>query len=449
MNTFPRFWHRLTPIQSIVLGFALLVLFFAILFCLPISSAKGGRQSLIDAIFVATSGISTTGLAPVDIGSYYSLFGQIALLVLIQIGGLGYMVFILLIALILGHKPTLYTRTAFRESLAGISLSDIKKMSLVVIIFAFFFEFLCAFILTVYWAHKYPLSRAVYLGIFHSISGFCTAGFGLFSDNMVSVGDSLLANIVIDITCFAGAIGFFVLYDLYSATQQKIKEKKSLKLSLHSKIALTTSLSLMGLGALAIFITEKWQPGLSIAQRLLNSFFQTISASTTTGYNTIDIGAMSTTGLLVLIILMFIGASPGSTGGGIKTTTFAVLLLAIRSNFLGKRDINAFKKRIPEDTFRKSLTIGLIASFLIIIDMLILTLTEKVSFVQILFEIISAFGNVGLSTGITPMLSVIGKLVLCVTMFTGRVGPLAIGFSLIGRTKTASYRYWEESVFVG
>ncbi|MCX7994710.1 MAG: hypothetical protein N3A65_02905, partial [candidate division WOR-3 bacterium] len=156
MNTFPRFWHKLTPIQSIVLGFTLLVLFFAFLFHLPVSSAKGEKQSLIDAFFVATSGISTTGLTPVDIGSYYSLFGQIALLVLIQIGGLGYMVFILLIAFILGHKPALYTRIAFRESLAGISLSDIKKMSLVVITITFVFEFLCALILAIYWAHKYP-----------------------------------------------------------------------------------------------------------------------------------------------------------------------------------------------------------------------------------------------------------------------------------------------------
>jgi len=422
---------------------------FTLIFILPIASAKGTSRPFIDALFVAASGISTTGLTPVDIGSYYSLFGQITLLVLIQIGGLGYMVFILLIALILGHKPTLYTRVAFRESLAGISLSDIKKMSFIVIAFTFLFEFLCALILTVYWTHKYPLSRAVYLGIFHAISGFCTAGFGLFSNSMVSVADSFFANIVIDITCFAGAIGFFVLYNLYSTSQQKIKENKLLRLSLHSKVALTTSLSLMGIGALVIFITEKGQPTLSIAQRLLNSFFQTISASTTTGYNTIDIGRMSITGLLVLVILMFIGASPGSTGGGIKTTTFCILLLSIKATLSGGNEIHIFKRRIPVETLTKALVIGLTASFLVVLDVLILTFTERASFIQIVFEVASAFGNVGLSTGITSNLTFIGKLVLFITMFIGRVGPLAIGFSLVGKPRGPKYRYSEESIFVG
>lgn len=422
---------------------------FALIFTLPIASANGRSQPFIDALFVAASGISTTGLTPVEIGSHYSFFGQVALLILIQIGGLGYMVFILLISLILGHKPTLYTKVAFRESLAGISLADIKKMSLIVLIFTFLFEFICAFILTIYWSNIYPLPRAAYYGIFHAISGFCTAGFGLFSNSMVSVANNLLINIVINITCFAGAIGFFVLYDLYSTNQQKIREKRSFRLSLHSKIALITSFSLIIFGALLIYSTENWKHTSSFGQRLLYSFFQTISASTTTGYNTIDIGIMSTTGLLVLVILMFIGASPGSTGGGIKTTTFCILLLSIKATLSGSKEINIFRKRIPAETLSKALAIGLTAIVLVVLDTLILTLTEKASFIQIVFEVVSAFGNVGLSTGITSNLSFIGKLILLITMFIGRVGPLAIGFSLLGKPKGIGYRYSTEVVYVG
>lgn len=450
MKTFPKFWQKLTPIQSLVLGFALVTFLGAFLLTLPISSVKGIRQPYIDALFVATSGISTTGLTPVDIGSYYSFFGQLVVLFLVQIGGLGYMVFILLIAYVFGHRPSLYTRVAFRESLAGISLGDMKQMTKVVLLFTFFFELLGTIILSSYWLRDYPPSKAIWLGIFHSISGFCTAGFGLFSDSLESIKYNVVVNITIIIICLAGAVGFFVLYDLFLAVQKITRSKNPFKnLSVHSKVVLFTTSVIIATGVFLLLILENWPASTSWGQRLLFSFFQSNSASTTTGYNSINIGALSAPSLVVLIILMFIGASPGSTGGGIKTTTFGIVFLSIWSLLKGRENINVFKRRLPRDTVDRAFTIFIMALTLVIVDVVIMTITEKSYFLPILFEIVSGFGNVGLSTGITSSLSIIGKLLITITMFIGRVGPMSIGFSLIGRVVKGSYRYPVATIFVG
>lgn len=447
MNHYLRFWHKLTPIQSLVIGFFSIVLICALLFTLPISTKENVSQPFIDALFVATSGISTTGLSLVDIGSYYTLFGQLVLLVLVQIGGLGYMVFILLVAYIVGYKPSFYTRVAFQESLAGTSLGEMRRMTKQVILFTVFFELFGAIMLSIYWMHEFPVVEAIYLGIFHSVSGFCTAGFGLFSNNMIPIQNNIFINLVIDIICFAGAMGFFVLADLTSFFSRKITRKHGPWLSLHSKLALIVAVALMVIGALFVYFTErKINPA---GNSVLTATFQAISASTTTGYNSVDIGSMNRNSLLMLIILMFVGASPGSTGGGIKTTTLAVMVIALWALFTGREDVNVFRRRIPFFTVRKAFVLGLTATLLVVLDLLIMLFTESGSFEQILFEIVSAFGNVGLSTGITPTLSIVGKITLTITMFIGRVGPLAIGLSMIGKPRPVKYQYSEERVYIG
>lgn len=449
MTNLQKLTRQFTPAQSLLIGFILIILIGSILLTLPVASSKGVSQPFIDALFTASSAISTTGLTVVDIGSFYSLFGQIVILLIIQIGGLGYMVFIVLISYILSRRLALSSRMTFQESLAGAPLSDVKKFAKAVVLFTFVFEFLGAAILSLYWMREFSLSRSIYLGIFHSISGFCTAGFGLFPDNLISIQRSVLTNLTVDILCFAGAIGFFVLYDIHNLFIKIINHVRPQRLSIHSKLALGVSITLMAIGTGIIFISERWPQSFPLGHRLVSSAFQSISASTTTGFNTIDIGVMSSTSLFMLIVLMFIGASPGGTGGGIKTTTFGVMLLSLIALLRGRKNVNIFKRQISLDVINKAFAIGLMAILLVILDTVILTAIEKASFLQIFFEIASAWGNVGLSTGITSALSTVGKIIISTTMLIGRLGPLAIGFSLIGRPKRVAFRYAEGEVFVG
>lgn len=440
---------KLTPIQLLVIGYALVVLVGALILTLHISSSEGVSQSYIDAVFTTSSAISTTGLVVVDVGSFYSLFGQIVVLVIFQIGGLGYMTFFVFIAYVLGYKMSLAGRIIAKESLSGTTLGNLFNFFKSVVVFTLFFEGIGAIILSIYWMREYSALRAVYLGIFHSVSAFCTAGFSVFPDNLRSFQRSMVINLTTPIISLAGGIGFFVLYDLYNWFRKAVKQEKPRRLSVHSKLALVVTLFVISIGAIVVFVSEKWNPSMSFGERLMCAFFQCISASTTTGYNTINIGTMSFTSLFILILLMFIGASPGSTGGGIKTTTFGTIAKFIWTQTIGKKDVNIFKQRIPIDTINRALGIFIWFVLLVIIDTLILTITEKRLFIQILFEIVSALGNVGLSTGITPNLTVIGKIVLSITMFIGRVGPLTIGFSLIGKAKPEVFRYPEGQVFVG
>ncbi len=316
MTNLQKLTRQLTPIQSLLTGFILIILIGSILLTLPVASSKGVSQPFIDALFTVTSAVSTTGLIVVDTGSFYSLFGQIVILILIEIGGLGYMTFIVSIAYVLGKKLSLSSKMTLRESLTGLYSGDIKKFVKLVILFTFLFEFVGAVILSLYWMREFPISQSIYLGIFHSVSAFCTAGFGLFSDSFSSYQGSLVINMIISILCIGGGIGFFVLLDIYTLFRKTITHIRPRRLSIHSKLVLVLSISLIVIGTGVIFISESGLSSLPLGHRVLSSAFQSITASTTTGFNTIDIGAMTSTSLFTIIVLMFIGASPGGTGGG-------------------------------------------------------------------------------------------------------------------------------------
>lgn len=449
MISLQKLLQKVTPAQSLLIGFILIILIGSSLLTLPLASSKGISQPFIDALFTATSAVSTTGLVVVDTGGFYSIFGQIVILVLFQIGGLGYMVFIVLMAYIFGKRVSLETEKTLQESLAGPPLGVIKKFVKAVILYTFLIEFIGAVILSLYWMREFPLSRSIYLGIFYSVSAFCTAGFGLFSDSFVSYQDSVVINTIIPCLCFAGGIGFFVLYDIHTFLGKTINHIQPRRLSIHSKLALMLSITLIVIGIAITFISESRPSSLPLKHRLLGSTFQSITASTTTGFNTIDIGAMSSTSLFTMIVLMFIGASPGGTGGGIKTTTFGLMLLILSAQLRRREDVNLFDRRISYETINKAFAIGAMAILLVILDTVILTFTEKASFLEILFEVVSAFGTVGLSTGITPNLSTVGKIIIIITMLTGRLGPLTIGFSLFGKPKRVDFRFAEGEVFVG
>lgn len=443
------FYKNMSPLRILVMGFVLITLIGTALLMLPEASVNGTSQPFADALFTAVSGVSTTGLIVVDTGSYYTLFGQWVILALIQIGGLGYMVFIVMVFLTRKKDISLQGRKILRESLSRPLKIDMNRFTRVVFAFTIIIELCGTAALYIYWSHFFSPSRALYVSFFHSVSGFCTAGFGLFSDSITTYGHSLYLNIVIDIVCIAGAAGFFVLYDLYEYFLKKIRKAESAGLSLHSKIVIFVTLILIVSSTIPVFFFEGSTFSASFANRTLDSTFQVISASTTTGFNTIDIGSMTGSSLLIIIILMFIGASPGSTGGGIKTTSFAVLLRYFHSVLRGVKDTVLFKRKISDDTITNVTVLTGISLIWIIVVAIILSSTENNSFIRILFETVSAFGTVGLSTGITSGLSLTGKLLITLTMFLGRVGPLALGFSLLKGKEINGYRYPEEDILIG
>ncbi|MCX7975049.1 MAG: Trk family potassium uptake protein [Candidatus Aminicenantes bacterium] len=417
---------------------------------LPVSSASHRSQPFIDSLFVATSGISTTGLTPVDISRDYSLWGQIILLIDFQIGGIGYMAIVVWLAVFLKRRLSIKSHLVATESLAGAQPGNNRYFFRNVIALTIFFEFTAAVILAAFWARHFPLPKALYFGIFHSVSAFCTAGFSLFSDSLASYQGNLLINAVISVTSLFGAIGFFVLSEFAHKAGDRVKRRPIRKrLSTHARLAILVTSVILLAGTAVIYFSESRSEGSGAFQRLMASLFQTISASTTDGFNTVNIAGMSITSLIMIMMLMFIGASPGSTGGGIKTTTFGVIALSIKSQIMSQKNINFFKHQIPDEVIRRSYLILSLSISVVIIDMLILSRTEDIPFLSILFETISALGNTGLSMGATSSLSWVGKLLLCVTMFIGRVGPITIGLALAGERKPAHFQYADGEIFTG
>jgi len=440
---------RLNQVQMLVLGYLLIVIIFACVLMLPVSSAQNTSQSFIDALFVATSGISTTGLTPVDVGSYYSLFGQTILMLDFQIGGIGYMSVYIFLFYLLRKRITQTTKIIAKESMAGVEIGNSSPFFLKVILFTLFFEIGGGIILCLFWMKQYPLAKSMFWGLFHSIAAFCTAGFGLLPDSLMSYNKSLLVNLTINVVSLAGGIGFFVLNEFFILMPRNLLHRKRIRFSIHSRLALFVTLGLLIFGTGFLFFAGNSPPSSSRSERLLDASFQTISASTTDGYNTIDIGSLPSACLVVIMLLMFVGASPGSTGGGIKTTTLGAIVLSVRSQLCGHADTNCLRRRISSEITRKSFSIFFLFFSVIIVDLLILCITEKGAFMQILFEIVSALGNTGLSMGITSKLSDVGKFVLSITMFIGRVGPLTIGMALIGRLNHLGFKYPEETMHVG
>ncbi|MCX7679811.1 MAG: hypothetical protein N2316_11430 [Spirochaetes bacterium] len=319
------------------------------------------------------------------------------------------------------------------------------------VILTLIFEMGGALLLTLYWIQYYDIFKAFWFGLFHSISAFCTAGFSLFPNSLIRFKNSFTINLIIDILSLAGGIGFIVLYETMQYCINKYKKIKTLRLSIHSKLVLITTFILVGAGTSILFLTEKWNNNANYIHNILYASFQSISAQTTDGFNTVDISTMSSTSLTVLMILMFIGASPGSTGGGIKTTTFAIVVMFINSLLKGKSSgvVNVYKREIPMETVNKALGIFIMFIVITTVDLTIMSVTEMVDFRNLLFEIISALGNTGLSTGITTQFTLIGKLILTLTMFIGRVGPITFGYFVFGSRKNLGYGYPQEDVFIG
>lgn len=442
---------QLTPPQILVIGFAAIILVGATLLSLPIASASGHPLRFLDALFTATSATCVTGLVVVDTGSFFTLFGQIVIILLIQIGGLGFMTMATLFAFALKKRISLKERLILQEAMNQGSMEGIVRLIRKVIRYSLTIEFVAAVIFSVRWSFDLGPAKGIYFGFWHAISFFNNAGFDLFGSiygpftSLTTYVNDPVVNIVSMGLIILGGLGFVVMADV-------MDYKNCKRLSLHSKVVLSATGLLVVIGALVIFIFEfsnaKTLGSLTWSGKIWGAFFQSVTPRTA-GANTVDLGSLRQATQFFMIILMFIGASPGSTGGGIKTTTFTTLVGAMIAMVRGKEDIVLFHYRLGKDRILKAITLTMIALFLVIFVAMILSTTENHPFLMILFEVTSAFGTVGLTMGMTTDLSDVGKILISLMMFAGRLGPLTLAYALGPKTEKELYRYPEGKITIG
>lgn len=445
---YSRKWFN--PTQILVVGFAIMILIGALILMTPFSSASGEWTDFVSALFTATSAVCVTGLIVVDTGTYWSGFGQFVIIALIQIGGLGFMTFTTLAFFIARKRIGLKERLVLQEGFNAYNLGGIVKYTKYVLLYTFTVELIGAVLLTIGFTPDYGLGRGIVMGVFHSISSFCNAGFDLIGNYRSITGyvDNYIITITIGMLIVIGGLGFFVASDIF-------KKRSFKKLVVHTKLVLIINIALLVVGMILFFLFEYNNPGtmkdLPLDVKILASWFQSVTPRTA-GYNSLDLGAMTTASSFLTIILMFIGASPGSTGGGVKTTTFATILLTVVSVLKGKDEIEVFKKTIVINVVKRALSVVCIALFVVIVAIAILSFTEDASFLEICYEVVSGFATVGLTMGITQELTTVGRLVIILTMFIGRLGPLTIALAvaqLQSSSHKGKYRYPDGDILVG
>lgn len=438
---------RLSPPRILAGGFALIIFLGTLLLMLPIANTSGEPLPFLDALFTATSATCVTGLVVVDTGTHFTIFGQIVIAVLIQIGGLGFMTMATLVALVFKRRISFKERLILQEAMNQTSVEGIVALIRKVIIYSLTIEAVCAVLFAIRWAFDMPLGQALYFGIWHSISLFNNAGFDIFGDfrSLTGYVADPFTNLISIFLIVTGGLGFVVLSDL-------VEYRSKRRLSLHSKVVLTVTPALILVGMLVILIFEFVNPAtlgrLDGGGKLLASLFQSV-ATRTAGANTLDIANMEQATQFFMILLMFIGASPGSTGGGIKTTTFVLLLGAVWAMIRGREDIVFFRYRLEQERVLKALSIVLLALFIVIGATMILSTTEDHHFLMILFEATSAFGTVGLSMGLTQDLTDVGKMLIIMLMFIGRVGLITMAYALGRREGKELYRHPEGKMIIG
>ncbi|MCW0721994.1 TrkH family potassium uptake protein [Clostridioides difficile] len=442
------------PTQIMVSGFAAIIVIGALLLTLPIASQSGESIGLLNALFTATSAVCVTGLVMVDTATYWSLFGQIVIITLIQIGGLGFMTVATMFSLMARKKIQLRERLLIQESLNQADLSGLVRLTRFVLIITITIEGIGALVLSTVFIPQFGLSKGIWYSVFHAISAFCNAGFDLMgsvSGPFTSL-NSYVNNFTVSMTVCAlivlGGLGFPVVLDI-------VRKRRFSKLNVHSKVVLFLTATLIFVGALFIFLIEFNQKAtmadLPLKGKVLSAIFQSVTARTA-GFNTLDLATLRESSVFVMIILMFIGASPASTGGGIKTTTLAVLIITVRSFLSGKSDIEAFERRLAPSTIKKSLGIFVISISAVIFGTLIISITQpNFTLVQSAFEVTSALATVGSSLAGTPNLNALGKIIIIIFMFMGRVGSLTLFMAILsgGRRKSQPIRYAEGKIMVG
>ncbi|WP_175990281.1 TrkH family potassium uptake protein [Bacillus sp. Marseille-Q1617] len=432
-----------TPPQLLVVTFIFFSTLGMLLLKLPFATVEG--ITMLDGLFTSVSAMTVTGLIVVDTGSVFTLFGEVVIMCLIQIGGLGIMSFAVLIFMMIGRKIGFKERLLIQQALNQTSVGGVIKLVKYLLVFAFSVEAVAFVLLAMEWVPEYGWSRGLYVSLFHSISAFNNAGFSIWPDSLMGYVGNPTVNIVISSLFIIGGIGFTVLVDLY-------KKRSFRKLSLHTKIMLWGTLIINTAAMIILFILEYNNPStlanLSLFDKLQAAYFSAVTPRTA-GFNSLDYASMERDSILLTILLMFIGAGSASTGGGIKLTTFVVISLSAFAFLKEKREIRLFRRTISEFHIFKALAVSMMSVFLVFTALFIMNISEKgADFLPILFEVVSAFGTVGLSMGITGSLTEIGKSVIIVVMFIGKLGPLTLAFSL-SKPDKEKIRYPKEDILTG
>jgi len=438
---------HLRPAQTMTMGFLLVILVGTMLLSLPQMVTDPSKILIIDALFTATSATTVTGLTLAPISEFYQPTGIWVILFLIQTGGLGIMTFGVLFSLVSNKRIKLHHAVTLQGVFETESVGTVRKEIRSIFLLTLIIETLGA--LLIWFFLPEDTHQPFFTAIFHSVSAFCNAGFSLFSSNLEGFLGNIPMNGIVAILIILGGIGFPVLSNLVRYPLIK-KDRAAWRLSFHSKMVLSISGGLLVIGTIGIYILEfqGTLSGLSWFDKWIAAFFHAVSARTA-GFNTLNVGHFSDATLFLLILLMWIGGSPASTAGGIKTTTFGVMLATLKAMLNQREEVSLFRRSLSPHAVQKSLSIGFTSSALLAMFLLLLLFTEEGDFKAIMFESVSAFNTVGLSTGITSQLSPVGKLIIIATMFIGRIGSLTLAFSLAERVMKGKYTYPQERVIIG
>ncbi len=440
--------------RYLALGFIVLILVGSGLLALPIATQSGTPARYLDALFTSASATCVTGLTPFETGAYWSYFGQIVILFLIQLGGLGFMAFVSILILMFRKKLGLYTKTAIMETMGGYDLLNVKKVVQWVFLGTFLIEGLGACLLMIRFIPDFGAKKGIYYSVWHSVSAFCNAGFDVFGafggsePSLLHYATDPLVSIVIPLLIILGGLGFCVWYDL-------IKCRFNLKkCHLYTKLMLICTAVILLLSTVLFAVFERNNPqyaGYSAGEKILCAFFQA-ATTRTAGFYTTSPATFSASGYLLTVVLMFIGGCSGSTAGGIKVSTFAVIIVGMAAVFRGKRDIDIGKKRVDSSLLGRALAIFICYLLLVIAATLVICAVEpngEDTFRKVLYEVVSALGTVGLSMGVTSTLGVASKLILIVLMYAGRVGVLTLAFALGRKRGEAEVRKPLSTLFIG
>ena len=489
------------PAQLLILSFAGMIFMGVLLLSLPVATNDGLGASWIDALFTATSAVCVTGLIVQDTPTYFSSFGQMVILCLIQVGAVGIMTITTSLALMLGRRLSIREQRAMQDIMDESSFADLKRTIVSVVKLTVVVEAIGALLLFIRWAFDKSYSDALYFSVFHSISAFCNAGFSLFTDSLEGYSGDIFINFIMTTLIILGGLGFTVVSELIGKYQQRIslralayrlyryfrylsphglrtrkiaaffrvafkipspkisvtpalklmpRDLKSRYFTVHSRLVLLVTGLLIFAGTIFTFFFEYDNSllRLPLMKKMMASYFQSVTLRTA-GFNTIDFSNLMDFTLFFMITFMFIGASPGSTGGGIKTSTLGVLLLSIKAMMFGRQEVEVYSRTVPRQIVYKAISIVMISFILIISFFMLLLIFEKQPFLDLLFEATSAFGTVGLSTGVTPKLSVMGKLIITCLMFIGRTGPFTLAVAVGEQRDKAAIIYPECKVMVG
>ncbi|MBL1198408.1 MAG: ATPase [Nostoc sp. GBBB01] len=444
----------MTVARTICLGFLAVIAIGTILLMMPFSTSSGTWNNFIVALFTSTSAVCVTGLSVVDPGTYFSFWGQLFMTLLVQVGGLGYMTTTTFLILLIGRKFDMRQKIAIQQALDRPGMSGSSQVIRSIIATTLIFEITGVFLLLPTFVPEYGWQNGLWLAIFHSINAWNNAGFSLFKDNLIGYQSSFLVVFTITTLIIFGGIGYQVILEMYLWLRDRILRKTSCQIfSLDFKVATSTTIILLILGTIAFFCIEVRNPAtfgsLNLYDQILVAWFQSVTPRTA-GFNTIDISKMTTAGLFITIALMFIGASPGGTGGGMKTTTLRVLTSCTKAILQGKEEVLLYERKIAISLILKAVGVLVGSVTTLILATTLISLTDPtLDFIQILFEVVSAFATVGLSTGITGTVSIAAKLILIITMYVGRVGVLLLMSAILGDPRPTRIHYPEENLLVG